>query len=293
MDFNTPLWRHIGRHINVITGEDQSIHRLNSVNGGDISQSFSLLVGPENYFVKLNTTEFNGMFDAEAFSLTTLKKMIRAVPHYICHGECQNTSYLVLAYIKIGTSGDEALLGKLIAELHNQHSPRFGWEQNNYIGATPQNNQWQTSWADFWWQNRLQPQLTLAEQNGHQSLRNYTQALEQAIKALLSKHHPTPSLLHGDLWSGNKGYLENGQAVIYDPASYFGDRETDIAMTELFGGFGENFYAQYYKKHPKAKGYEQRKIAYNLYHILNHLNLFGEGYLSQSIKMIKQLIEHK
>jgi len=136
------------------------------------------------------------------------------------------------------------------------------------------------------------PQLEQAYKKGFRpELEKFSAALKNGTRQCLSRHHPTPVLLHGDLWAGNKAYLTDGRPILFDPASYFGDRETDIAMTELFGGFSEEFYCAYYQEHPRQDGYEQRKTLYNLYHILNHLNLFGGHYLHQATGTIKRIID--
>jgi len=173
-----------------------------------------------------------------------------------------------------GTKKPWQLMGEQLADLHRHTSPdgRFGWHRDNYIGATPQANGWKESWAEFWLERRLRPQLELAGRNGF--------VLEAPPLGLLDGHEPKPCLLHGDLWSGNAGFTLQGP-VVFDPAVYYGDREADLAMTELFGGFPREFYEAYQEAYPLENGYELRKQLYNLYHLLNHLNLFGAGYLAQ------------
>ncbi|OOY41228.1 hypothetical protein BOV91_12580, partial [Solemya velum gill symbiont] len=163
--------------------------------------------------------------------------------------------------------------------MHRKTADAFGWNLDNTIGSTPQLNDWNKSWINFWREQRLGYQLQLA---GHQgSLQRQGEKLLESFHLLID-HAPQPSLLHGDLWGGNIGYDDSGNPVIFDPALYFGDREADIAMTELFGGFGREFYAAYNAAWPLDAGYPIRKKLYNLYHILNHLNLFGSGYLGQA-----------
>jgi fructosamine-3-kinase len=174
--------------------------------------------------------------------------------------------------------------------LHRQGSPSFGWHRDSHIGSTPQPNTPTTDWAAFWRDQRLGFQLHLAAANGYaRTLQPAADRLLADLEALLS-HRPAPSLLHGDLWGGNLGFLRDGEPVIYDPAVYYGDREADLAMTELFGGFGGDFYAAYREAWPLDPGYGVRKTLYNLYHILNHLNLFGSGYLGQARGMIDRLL---
>jgi len=168
----------------------------------------------------------------------------------------------------------------MLAQLHRATGPRFGWERDNFIGPTPQHNGWSDDWRDFFLEKRLKPQFELARTNGF--------SLEMPSLSLLDNHRPQPSLLHGDLWSGNAGF-SNGQPVIFDPSVYYGDREADLAMTELFGGFPDEFYSAYRKEFPVEGGYEKRKHLYNLYHLLNHLNIFGGGYLAQVQSTLRQL----
>jgi len=162
----------------------------------------------------------------------------------------------------------------MLAAAHRKAGPRFGWPRDNYIGATPQENAPCAGWAEFWRHRRLEPQLALANRNGYR-------VEAPPVWRLLEGHEPVASLLHGDLWSGNAGFLADGAPVVFDPAVYYGDREADLAMTELFGGFAEEFYAAYSEAWPLDEGYKLRKQLYNLYHLLNHLNLFGGGYLGQ------------
>lgn len=184
----------------------------------------------------------------------------------------QGSDFLVLEQLDLRRSGDWAGLAQMLAKLHRKTGPRFGWHCDNWIGATPQINDWRDDWVTFFHECRIQPQLELARQNGY--------PVAGVPLNLLKGHKPQPSLLHGDLWSGNAGFIEEGP-VIFDPAVYYGDREADLAMTELFGGFPAEFYVAYRKAYPLDAGYEKRKHLYNLYHLLNHLNIFGVGYLAQ------------
>jgi protein-ribulosamine 3-kinase len=190
------------------------------------------------------------------------------VPKVFSHGVEGGQAYLLLEYLDLQGNGDFAALGRMLATLHRKTATRFGWQRDNYIGATPQANGWCDDWAEFWRERRLRPQFERAGLK-----------LEFAEK-LLENHRPQPSLLHGDLWNGNVGFTPEGP-VIFDPAVYYGDREADLAMTELFGGFPREFYQAYRQAWPLPPGYEKRKHLYNLYHLLNHLNLFGGGYLGQ------------
>jgi protein-ribulosamine 3-kinase len=179
--------------------------------------------------------------------------------------------------------GDYAALGEMIARIHRTIAPRYGWHRDNHIGLGVQANGWCEDWAEFWLERRIRPQLDLARRNGFA-------IKEPPVQRLLGDHRPSPSLLHGDLWRGNAGFT-GGEPVVFDPAVYYGDRECDLAMTELFGGFPREFYAAYNAAFPLPAGYETRKTLYNLYHLLNHLNLFGEGYLAQVEQALRLLLE--
>src|SRR6185503_6794480 len=195
--------------------------------------------------------------------LRALAAVVR-VPRVLDHG----ADFILLESLEFRRDGDWGALGRMLARLHRETGPRFGWHRDNWIGRSPQANGWMDDWNEFWWSRRLAPQLARA------GLR--TAFLKDALK----DHRPAPSLLHGDLWSGNAGFIDDGP-VVFDPAVYYGDRETDLAMTELFGGFAPEFYAAYEDELPLDEGYAWRKHLYNLYHLLNHLNLFGGAYREQ------------
>lgn len=184
-----------------------------------------------------------------------------------------------------------AELGRQLAALHRHTGDRYGFATDNFIGGSPQSNGWQTEWARFFAERRLGPQFAWAIRNGmDRKLAEQGESLAERLAAFFVDYHPQPSLLHGDLWSGNASALPDGTPVIFDPAVYFGDREADIAMSELFGGFPESFYAGYRATWPLDAGYEVRKTLYNLYHVLNHFNLCGAGYLNQARRMTGRLL---
>jgi len=261
------------------------------VGGGCINAAALLDDGHRRFFVKTNAAARLGMFEGEAAGLAELAaaRALR-VPAPVCWGQTESHSYLVLEHLELGGPARGAAAGRQLAALHGTRAPCFGWSRDNFIGATPQRNTHSRDWAAFWRDQRLGAQLDLAARNGQPSgLLDAGERLRADLGALLD-HGPEPSLLHGDLWGGNLGYLPDGQPVIYDPAVYFGDPEADLAMTELFGGFAPDFYAGYREVRPLDPGYRVRKTLYNLYHILNHLNLFGSGYLGQARGMIDRLL---
>jgi protein-ribulosamine 3-kinase len=233
------------------------------------------------------------MFEAEAAGLQALldTHAIRtAVP--LCSGQIGDQAYLVTEYIELGRPSENSheLAGRQLALLHSATATQFGWQLDNHIGATPQPNGWRDNWIDFWREQRLGYQLELAACNGYGGrLQMLGEQMLDQFPTLID-HAPQPSLIHGDLWGGNMSFDSTGQPVIYDPATYYGDREAEIAMTELFGGFSGDFYAAYREAWPLDAGYVTRKTLYNLYHILNHLNLFGGGYLGQAQGMMERLL---
>lgn len=266
-----------------------------AVGGGCINQTFVLSDGERRYFVKLNRADTLDMFEAEADGLNALAACDAfRVPAPIATGTADGNAFLVLDHIELQPLADRAagiVFGRALAALHRTIGERFGWHRQNYIGRTPQPNAGHATWSFFFANQRLLPQLELARRNGHRGkLISDGERLAERLAALFLDYRPQPSLLHGDLWHGNAAMSATGEAVIFDPAVYYGDRETDLAMTELFGGFPEAFYVAYREAWPLAEGYEQRKTLYNLYHILNHLNLFGSGYLRQAERMMAALL---
>jgi fructosamine-3-kinase len=241
------------------------------VSGGCIHRCYRATLNGRAVFVKVNDTSFVDAFAAEADGLAALRAAGCAAPEPVRHGVAGRDAYLLMEFLALKKSGDFAALGRMLATTHAQHGERFGWRRDNYIGATPQPNRAADSWARFWREQRMAPQLALAKRKGY--------AIDIGnVCDLLQGHQPAPSLLHGDLWSGNAAFLIDDSPVLFDPAVYYGDREADLAMMELFGAFPPAFYSAY---GALPAGYETRKHLYNLYHLLNHLNLFGGGYLTQ------------
>jgi len=284
----------IVNHIQQVTGQHLGKCNRTSVSGGGINDAYHLSSNSQSYFVKLNTTEREFMFEAEAQGLSELAATgcIR-IPNVTCFGQTSQNSYLVLEYIPCQpfNTTSSRLLGEQLAQMHQLKQPFFGWHCDNTIGSTPQYNPREHDWLTFWQQHRLQQQLTFAKQNGYsQQLQDKGDKLSERLANLFDGYQPKPALLHGDLWGGNAAVSPDGNPIIYDPACYYGDRETDIAMTELFGGFSQEFYAAYQATFPLDTGYQIRKNLYNLYHILNHVNLFGGSYLSQASNMLDQLL---
>jgi protein-ribulosamine 3-kinase len=260
--------------------------------GGDINRAALIQSKNNKWFVKYRNNAPPGMFEAEALALAEISKTgcIR-VPEAIACGSQNGTSWLVLECLDLISNGPASLLGEQLAALHSISDDGFGWSGDNFIGTTPQLNRRAENWTEFWRDCRLKPQLLMARDAGFGSrLLDRGERLLASMEQLMQDHQPAASLLHGDLWSGNKAYTNAGQPVIFDPASYYGDRETDIAMTELFGGFEPAFYSAYRSITPLADGYPLRRELYNLYHVLNHLNLFGQAYLGRCENIIASLL---
>lgn len=263
------------------------------VGGGDINQAYRLEGADGSlYFLKLNAARHHAMFIAEAAGLQAIAAtQTLRVPQVIAHGAAEASSFLVLEHLQLGGRGEAWRLGEQLAAMHRHGADRFGFAQDNYLGSTPQPNGWTDDWLDFWHEQRLGHQLRLAAQNGYGGeLQRLGKQLQDKLPDLFVGHSPRPALLHGDLWDGNHGFLADGMPTIFDPAAYYGDRECDLAMTELFGGYPAAFYAGYQAAYPLDAGYAQRRELYNLYHILNHANLFGGGYVRQAEGMISALL---
>ncbi len=276
------------------TGIAFSPRSARPVGGGSIHRAWHLDDGSRHYFVKTNALAGAPMFAAEAQGLQALAATgVVPTPTFVTLGKAETRAFLVLDHLDLAALDRPggAALGAALAQLHRVTGDSFGWCEDNFIGATPQCNTPHPGWPHFFGERRLRPQLQLALQNGmDKALVAKGHAVIERSGGLFIDYRPAPSLLHGDLWSGNAAQTRDGTAVIFDPACYYGDRETDIAMAELFGGFPTSFFAAYRAAWPLDSGYEMRKPLYNLYHILNHFNLFGGAYLGQAQRMIEGLL---
>lgn len=265
-----------------------------AVSGGSISSCWRYETARGPLFVKSGAVAMADSFAAEADGLNALARTQTVrVPRVLTVGSSDEGAFLALEWIELDapTKASEALLGEQLAWQHRQSQAQFGWERDNTIGATPQPNGWCAEWVTFLKERRLLHQLDLAARKGAETRTiDRGRQLCQSLDAFFSSYRPVPSLLHGDLWSGNWGTDDDGLPVIFDPAVYYGDREADIAMTRLFGGFGHAFYATYQSTWPLDPAAGTRSTLYNLYHVLNHFNLFGGDYLTQAGTMINQLL---
>ncbi|MBB5193161.1 fructosamine-3-kinase [Silvimonas terrae] len=281
------MWADITAQLAAVTGRALQFRRAEVVAGGDINEAWRLRTSEGDWFVKLNTASRRAMFEAERAGLAALARGIH-VPSPVLCGVAGEHAFLVLEWLDLRRRGDEAELGRQLARLHRLTAPQYGWPHDNTIGSTTQPNGWMDNWLDFFRERRLGHQFALAARNGI-ALRD-TRLLLDCLPALLGGRKTVPSLLHGDLWGGNAAWLPDGSPLLFDPACYYGDRETDLALTGLFGGFGSAFYAAYQATWPLEPGFERRRDLYNLYHMVNHANMFGGGYVQRSQSMIDALI---
>lgn len=287
------LWSIIGSDIARASGTPFSVSSRRAVGGGCINQAWLVEDAGRRWFVKLNQASAADMFAAEAEGLADIAATgTVTVPHPLCRGTAGDSAYLVLEFLQLHSGGGAAAreLGHQLAAMHRAVGPSFGWRMDNTIGSTPQLNGGCDDWLEFWHRRRLGYQLELAGRGGHGRVLAGGERLLEVLPAFFRSYAPVPSLLHGDLWAGNWAVDARGAPVVFDPAVYYGDRETDIAMTELFGGFGGEFYAAYREAYPLDEGYGVRRSLYNLYHILNHLNLFGGAYLSRARELLAGLL---
>jgi len=266
-----------------------------SVSGGCIANSCKLqLSSGREFFLKQSRAGSSSSFASEARGLEELRKSgVVLVPEVVDKGP----DFLLLEWIEVGkNSTDSSMdeLGRQLAELHSFHGEKFGFVEDNYLGDSPQSNLTSTAgkdnWAIFFAGNRLHFQAELAEKKGYATpeIRGLLDVLIEKIPDLLSGTEEKPSLLHGDLWCGNYLIDVDGRPWLIDPAVYYGHREADLAMTSLFGGFTKTFYSAYESAFPLVPGYPEREPLYQLYHLMNHLNLFGTGYYGQVLSILKR-----
>lgn len=284
----------IERALREATGNAFRITESRAVRGGDTHRALVVAGGGARYFVKHGSADAREMFESEADGLAALAETgaVR-VPAVIALGADDDGACLVLEHLDLtplSTPEEGVRFGEALAELHHHTGERFGWPRHNFIGRSPQDNTPGDNWARFFAERRLAPQLARARENGFGGeLQRHGVRLLDRLAALFLDYRPQPSLLHGDLWHGNAAITADGQPALFDPAVYRGDRESDLAMAELFGGFPPAFYAAYRRAWPLNDGYETRKPLYALYHVLNHLNLFGRGYLREAERLASRL----
>lgn len=264
-----------------------------SIAGGDINRAYHVSYLEREFFVKINEAPLVSMFETEAEGLRQIgdTHTIR-VPEPICHGVIGNKSYLVLEWLDLQSDRDSdwTLMGENLANLHLEDvGDTYGWDKDNFIGRTPQDNSEDEDWTRFFIERRLKPQAELAASKGAE-LPDFEKLLE-VVPEIIGDGPEKPSLVHGDCWSKNMSFTVSGDPVIFDVACYRGDPEVDVAFSELFGRLPQAFYQSYDHTLKIRPGYPRRRELYNLYHILNHYNLFGGHYLEQAKKMMRWLVK--
>jgi fructosamine-3-kinase len=276
-------------------GEDLPALALRPAGGGCINQAALVAVGARTWFVKWNERPLPGQFAAEAAGLDALRESGTSlvVPAALAHQDYgQGPAFLVLEHLPTGAriDGFDEALGRGLAQLHQATCERFGFEVEGFCGATPQPNGWLGGWVEFYRERRLGHQLRLARARGlgADGCRALERLLER-LETLLGDDEP-PALIHGDLWSGNCHVAPDGRPGLIDPAAYYGHREAEIGMMELFGGFGARVYAAYQEVWPLRDGWRDRVPLYSLYHVLNHYNLFGGGYGAQAVQIARRYV---
>ena len=275
--------------------KNSQIEKIIPVGGGCIHKAWCIhFQNGKRIFAKSNHIDNINMFKFERACLSVLKRFANesytCVPKTLDLISYQNISILFLEWTDL-RQNQQNLLGKGLALLHKSSSEwsqtKFGWEKEGFIGSSTQIRGWESNWGEFFANYRLRPQLIQAKACGV-SVDDYEDVLIY-LSSFLNDHHPRISIVHGDLWSGNCGSTKNGLGSLYDPASYWADREVDISMTKLFGGFNKEFYKGYEEIWPLDKFSKDRTDIYNLYHLLNHANMFGGSYKESSLKILKDL----
>lgn len=289
------LKREVEARLSTTIGTELRIDNAEPVGGGCINQVARLDTSAGPFFIKHNSQSPSAMFEREAEGLAELRSVGGiAAPEPICWSDrgVGFPAFLVTSYIQTGRrrSDFSERFGAAFAELHRRgRGERFGFHHDNYIGTTPQPNGWCDNWVEFWREHRLGHQMRLARGNGYTGeLQRLGDKLLTRLDDYLVEPDEAPALLHGDLWGGNYLVGDNGDAVLIDPACYHGRREADLAMTMLFGGFDARFHAAYNEAWPLSDGSNERMEIYKLYHLLNHLNLFGGSYFAQCVEAMRR-----
>ena len=263
--------------------------------GGDISQCYLLEFERLKVFLKCLAGQHGAVLQAEGVALKVIadSRSVRC-PLVLAEGRSHGISWLALEHLELNPRSHAAdqQLGRQLADLHHNTSKGFGWPQDNFIGLTHQKNPWRDHWGDFFVHQRLAPQIHWLRQSCPGWGAGADKALRQCA-ALMENHQPQAALLHGDLWAGNAAMLADQTPVVFDPASYYGDRETDLAMMALFGGYSTVCFDSYQEAWPLPDGYHHRRPIYQLYHVLNHANLFGGSYLQQAARLLDQVSRNK
>lgn len=273
----------------------ESIRRAISLGGGCVANATRIQTERGEYFLKWSRDQAAATFPAEARGLIAMRQagspLIVPEPLLADAGTDGSAGLLLLPWIERGEAGPNFWnrFAEGLAEMHRHTAGRFGFDGDSFIGRLPQENMWTSSWPKFFRERRLTPQVERARSMGRWNA-SWNASLDRLVYRLTDLLPPNPesSMLHGDLWSGNYMVDAENRPVLIDPAAYFGHREADIAMTELFGGFDRRFYDAYQRAWPLAPGYEERREIYNLYHLINHLNHFGGGYAGSVASILQK-----
>ena len=290
-DKNHPAWIHIEKHF------DGAVTQIDWLRRTQAQAFCKICCAGERYFVKFSSQHKPLVAELDGLRAIIGTRTIRA-PNPLLLRRVASTTILVMEHLHLEDRSDSSdqYFSKFATTLHAMHcnqSFSYGWPRDNFIGQSQQINTRCKDWLKFFRDYRLAPQFNLANRNGHAtSLDSLKQQLYAVLPDILGDHHPTASLLHGDMWSGNVGCDQHGQPVTFDPAVYFGDPETDLAMFGLFGATSERLIACYQKLSPLRDGWQARFDVYNLYHLLNHLNIFGQQYLTSTCEQIHKIIAH-
>lgn len=286
------MWKQVEECISKAINREFFTVQRRPVSGGCISEAHMLCDGKQCFFVKLNPIQEKPLLEAEALGLAELRKAEAfRVPNFVCVGETAGQAFLVLEFLQLRSVSfaDEFDFAERLHKLHSFHGSHFGFHKDNFIGSSVQANGFDESWQQFWVEKRLKPQ---AERARHLNEELYQKILGvcAGIDHFFKGYEVKPSLLHGDLWAGNVAVVDNAISI-FDPAVYYGDREADLAMTEMMGGFSHRFYEAYKSLAGiDEEGYLHRKRLYNLYHVLNHLNLFGASYYMEALSLTEHLL---
>ena len=289
---NDTFWQEINAGISAAKKYNFEPVRCFSLSSGITGETFRLQTKSESIFLKLIDINKSSILYSEAEGLMAISNTnTLKTPRIFAKGESADFAWLALEFISLRSPNTSCAIemGESLAAMHQNQNDFHGWHSDNWIGANKQRNSFSNDWPNFFKEFRLLPQLNQALDNDlDTSVFDSGQLLLEEISKLFTNYYPAPSLLHGDLWTGNWASDLEGNPIVFDPACYYGDRETDIAMTELFAGFRQDFYDAYNSANPIDKGYVERKSLYNLYHILNHFNIFGVSYEQQASDLIQK-----
>ena len=285
------MWESVFDTISNSIGRSFNAKQKVPIGGGCINEAFRLSDGNLDFFIKRHHASMVDMFESECIALEQMAATdTLRVPNPLGWGVSGGYGWLVTEFLEMETcTGDsQHELGRQLARMHRVRQPYFGWCRDNTIGSTPQPNPRLDDWVSFWREHRLGWQFDLARRKGR--LFEGAGQLLAELGSFFVGYEPMPSMLHGDLWSGNMSALKNGMPVVYDPASYYGDAEAEFGMVDMFGGFTPDFYRGYASEKPFAEGFESRRHLYRLYHELNHFNLFGGTYASSCESTLNRLL---